>query len=95
LQIDTNSLSTEQLAGLVSQLSAELTARLLASPPPAPLAPEGDRLLNAKEMAARLGVHESFVRTAEREGRIPGHHIGRYVRFDPAEVQAALARKAG
>jgi len=55
VQIDIDILSTEQLAGLVSRLSAELTARLLtASPSPAgPPAPEW--ALTAAEAARKLG----------------------------------------
>src|SRR5690242_18665889 len=48
-------------------------------------------LIDARALAIRLGVHESFVRTAARAGKIPSVRIGRYVRFDPTAVIEALA----
>lgn len=46
-----------------------------------------DRLLDAKEVAARLGVSESWVREAARTGALPCVRLGRYVRFDPDDVE--------
>lgn len=51
----------------------------------------GDHLLTAKQLAQQLGVKESWVATEARAGRIPRRMVGRYVRFDLAEVQRALA----
>ena len=49
-----------------------------------------DRLLDAKEVADRLGVPESWVRESARSGAIPCVRLGRYVRFDLADVEAWL-----
>jgi len=38
-------------------------------------------LLRAGELAERLGVPESWVRTEERAGRIPSVRLGKYVGF--------------
>jgi excisionase family DNA binding protein len=74
---------------------AALEARLLvASVAPAsyrsPVA-EDEKLLDAKEMAARLSVPESKIKSDARCGRIPRVMVGRYVRFRPTEVEAALS----
>jgi excisionase family DNA binding protein len=45
---------------------------------------------DAKEMARLLRVHESWVRSEQRHGRIPFVRVGRYVRFRPADVERAL-----
>ena len=47
-------------------------------------------LLTAREMAEYLKVPESWVRSEARADRIPKRMVGRYVRFDPAEVDRAL-----
>jgi excisionase family DNA binding protein len=49
-----------------------------------------DRLLNAKEVADRLGVPESWVRQETRAGRMPHVRLGRYRRYDWDEVVAWL-----
>jgi excisionase family DNA binding protein len=49
-----------------------------------------DRLLDAKAIAERLGVPESWVREAARSGAIPCVRLGRYVRFDLTDVEAWL-----
>jgi excisionase family DNA binding protein len=50
-----------------------------------------DRLLDAKAIAERLGVPETWVRESVRSGAIPHVRLGRYVRFDLADVEAWLA----
>ena len=47
-----------------------------------------ERLLDAKAVAERLGVPESWVRESARSGAIPHVRLGRYVRFDLADVEA-------
>jgi excisionase family DNA binding protein len=47
-----------------------------------------DRLLDAKAIAEKLGVPETWVRESARSGAIPCVRLGRYVRFDPADVEA-------
>jgi excisionase family DNA binding protein len=49
------------------------------------------RLLTAKEVAEMLAVPESWVREATREGRIPHLTLGRYRRYQTAEIEAWLA----
>ena len=49
------------------------------------------RLLDAEEVAARLNVPVSWVHRAAREGRLPAIKLGRYTRFDPADVDRWIA----
>jgi excisionase family DNA binding protein len=48
------------------------------------------RLLDAVELADRLGVPASWVRESARSGAIPCVRLGRYVRFDLADAEAWL-----
>jgi excisionase family DNA binding protein len=76
------------LSGLAA-LQAILAARLTAERP-VPQAPgSAEALVDAVDMAKLLGVHESWVRTEQRSGRLPFLQLGRYVRFRPSEVFAA------
>jgi excisionase family DNA binding protein len=43
-------------------------------------------LLSAEELAARLKVPLSWVYEQSRQGNIPTHRLGRYIRFDLQEV---------
>ena len=52
-------------------------------------APAG-RLLDALEVAEWLGVPVSWVRESARSGAIPCVRLGRYVRFDLADVEVWL-----
>ena len=47
-----------------------------------------ERLLDAKEVAERLGVPETWVRESARSGAMPSVRLGRYVRFDLVDVEA-------
>jgi excisionase family DNA binding protein len=49
-----------------------------------------DRLLDAKAVAERLGVPTTWVLESARSGAMPCVRLGRYVRFDPADVEAWL-----
>ena len=49
-----------------------------------------ERLLDAKEIAERLGVPESWVREPARSGAMPCVRLGRYVRFDLDDVERWL-----
>jgi excisionase family DNA binding protein len=93
---DPSSVPPEQIAATIVRLAAwqvALAARL-TNAPTSTSEPVAGSLLTAIEMAKRLNVHESAVRTMEREGKIPGVRIGRYVRFRAEEVEAALARES-
>jgi excisionase family DNA binding protein len=50
-----------------------------------------DRLVDAAEVADRLGVPKSWVLESARSGAIPHVRLGRYVRFDVADVDAWIA----
>jgi excisionase family DNA binding protein len=45
-------------------------------------------LLGPEELAARLKVPLSWVYEQSRQGKIPTHRLGRYIRFDLQEVLA-------
>jgi excisionase family DNA binding protein len=51
------------------------------------------KLLTAGELAKHLNLRETWVRDAERLGRIPGVRLGKYVRFRLDEVEKALAER--
>ncbi len=50
-------------------------------------------LLDITQLAERLGVSERFVRRLVEERRIPFLKIGKYVRFDPDDVDRWIARQ--
>lgn len=54
------------------------------------LAKPPDSLETAEQIAARLAIPKSMVYRGCREGLIPCIKIGRYTRYDPAEVLRAL-----
>ena len=80
---------------------AFLSARLLTEGVPShgcehngESARDAENLLTAGELAARLGVPESWVRTEERAGRIPSVRLGKYVRFKLSDVERTLAERS-
>ena len=52
--------------------------------------PIADGLLTIQEVADRLNVEVRFVRRLVAERRIVFHKVGRYVRFDRADVEALI-----
>jgi hypothetical protein len=78
--------------GLCAAAQARLTARLVARNRDAESANLFPSLVNAKEMAAILGVPQNWVRDRQRAEQIPCHHLGYYVRFAPAEVLEAVRK---
>jgi hypothetical protein len=70
-------------------------AALAASPAPS-ATPAAPKLLSAEAMEAATGVPASWFATQARERRIPFRKLGRYVRFDFAEVMdsEAMQRRA-
>lgn len=50
-------------------------------------------LLDPDELAAKLKVPVSWVYEQSRQGNIPTHRLGRYIRFDLAEVLASQKKK--
>ena len=56
----------------------------------APNAPPGAParcLLDVAQLAAQLGVRERFVRRLIAERRVPFCKIGKFIRFDPYEIE--------
>jgi excisionase family DNA binding protein len=47
-----------------------------------------ERLLDAKEVSAMLGVPVGWVRESTRAGHLPVVKLGRYCRYDRADVLA-------
>jgi len=45
-----------------------------------------DPLLTAEKLAKRLNVPVSWIYEQSRQGNIPTHRLGRYIRFDLHEV---------
>ncbi len=100
-----NSLSLDRIPAAIGELAAvsqhlaalsqQLTARLIANSDSAGgySQPTSDPLVDASEMARRLNVKESWVRSEQRAGRIPFVQVGRYVRFRAAEVEAVIVRR--
>lgn len=56
------------------------------------LAPDGG-LLTLQQAAKRIGMSESFIRDASKDGRLQRRKIGRAVRFAIADVDALAARR--
>lgn len=54
---------------------------------------QNPRLLDVDSAASYLGVTPRWVRRAVAERRIPHVKVGRYVRFDPADLKAYLERQ--
>lgn len=52
--------------------------------------PPNVALLGVRELADRLGTSERFVRRLVAERRMPFLKVGRFVRFDPRDVDAWL-----
>ena len=50
-------------------------------------------LLTPEELADRLKVPLTWVYEQSRQGKIPTHRIGRYIRFDLVEVLASQKNK--
>jgi len=86
----------EQIPSVVAFLFARLVSECSASrnsEDNGASAREAEKLLTAVELAKRLGVPESWVRTEERAGRIPSFRLGKYVRFKLSEVERTLAER--
>ena len=86
----------DQIPGVLVFLSARLLAEGYAgrnSDENGASAREAEKLLTADELAERLRVPESWVRTEERARRIPSVRLGKYVRFKLSEVERSLAER--
>jgi hypothetical protein len=85
--------------GSLSSLGAEIAAILLrdgtwvevgGSKCAAPAQPSAEGLLDSKGLAALLNVPETQVEALARAGTIPSVMVGRYRRYTPSHVLAAL-----
>jgi len=56
-----------------------------------PNAVDASRLMNKQDAAAYLGLSEAFVLRLARQGRVRSYRIGRFVRFDPRDLDAYAA----
>ena len=65
--------------------AAQLTRRAVHADSP-PFA-----LIDAKAASIMLGVPPTWLLTQAREGRIPHHRLGHYVRFNPDDLKEWLA----
>ena len=54
---------------------------------------DNDRLLDARQVAAKLGVSERFIRdhTTRRSPRIPGVKLGKLLRYRASDVEIFMA----
>jgi excisionase family DNA binding protein len=85
----------KQIAPALAFLSARLLAEGQGNDDqanPTDAAPIGV-LLTAKQLAERLNVPESWVRTEQRAGRIPAVRLRKYARFDAANLENALVKE--
>jgi excisionase family DNA binding protein len=72
---------------LVDQIRAAVREEIRA-------AADGNKeLLEPEDLAARLKVPVSWVYEQSRQGKIPTHRLGRYIRFDLVEVLQSQAQK--
>jgi len=72
---------------------ASLQARLLMHSPRGHRDEELETLLDAKDVAAWLGVKEDYVRDLGRKGEIPTVKIGKYVRFERDSIRKWIAQQ--
>jgi excisionase family DNA binding protein len=86
----------DQIACVLAFLSARLLAEGVSSHScehNGESARDAENLLTAGELAERLNLAESWVRTEERAGRIPSFRLGRYVRFRLRDIERSLAER--
>jgi len=83
----------DQLPALIGELEATKAvawARLTVPPTPAVTA-AGQEMLTANELAHVFSVPKSFFYELARRKRVPCTRLGRYVRFNRADVERSLA----
>lgn len=73
------------------ELPREVFEQHLIRPADAVPAAPAVELLDADQLEQRTGIPSSWWMTQARERRIPFRKLGRYVRFDLAEVMACAA----
>jgi len=55
--------------------------------------PDGSSLVDANDAARILGVPPTWLLQRAREWRVPHYRIGKYIRFDPAEIRVETHQK--
>ncbi|WP_370326362.1 helix-turn-helix transcriptional regulator [Euzebya sp.] len=85
------------LADVIGQLrsSAARSGQVPALPPPAVHGAGVTTLLTYADAEARTGLSESTLRRRVRDGSLPAVRLGGAVRFDPADLDAAIERAKG
>ena len=78
---NTSPLLAEALAGILKPIVAEAVKEALGRN-----GSEPKTLLTPEELADRLKVPLSWVYEQSRQGNIPTHRLGRYIRFNLSEV---------
>lgn len=58
-----------------------------------PVFKETPQLLDIAGLASRLGVTERFVRRLIAQRRVPFYKIGKFVRFDPLEIDTWIDQR--
>jgi excisionase family DNA binding protein len=85
MDTDNSNILAEALAAILKPIVQEAVKEALAGN-----GGEPKTLLTPEELAERLHVPRSWVYEQSRQGNIPTHRLGRYIRFDLAEVKAWL-----
>ncbi|MES1195354.1 MAG: hypothetical protein ABUL58_00210 [Steroidobacter sp.] len=75
----------------VLELPRDVFERHLVKSAPAVTSIEPAALVDAQQLEQRTGIPASWWMTQARERRVPSKKIGRYVRFDVAQVLACDA----
>jgi excisionase family DNA binding protein len=88
----TNSNPTQRPPLLVT-LTVDELQKLIREEISIALRAEPDQLLTVEELAERLRVPVSWCYEQSRQGKIPTIRIGRYIRFNLAEVIASQQTK--
>jgi excisionase family DNA binding protein len=85
----TNPIAAPNFADAFKAMVKEAVAQALTG-----LKPGGSgELLDPEELAAKLKVPPTWVYEQSRQGKIPTHRIGKYIRFDLEEVLTSLRNK--
>lgn len=77
------------------EFQTALSRGLVGRPSEAPATDgtQDDQLVDAAHMGRLLGVADTWVEQAAKTGRIPAVRVGRYLRFLPRAVLAALQER--
>jgi excisionase family DNA binding protein len=87
-------LTADELPAVAQALAGRMAAVLprVVDTVPAP-ANATAGLVDAAQAAAALNIHESWLRSQARAGKLPFVQCGKYIRFDLADVKRALRER--